>query len=75
MREGKYTVPPGIAIQGGNYTGKTGADPDYNEDAEKGNKSRKNIVALLHAFAKDFLRVRYMLWVNQDPYLKEDVMP
>lgn len=75
MHEGKYTVPLGIAIQDGNYTGKTGADLDYNEDAEKGKKSRKNIVPLLHAFAKDFLRVRYMFWVNQEPYFKEDVMP
>ena len=75
MHEGMYTVPLGIAIQDGNYTGKTGADLDYNEDAEKGKKSRKNIVPLLHAFAKDFLRVSYMFWVNQEPYFKEDVMP
>jgi hypothetical protein len=74
MHEGKYTVPIGIAIQDGNYTGKTGADLDYNEAADK-KKSRKNIVPLLHAFAKDFLRVSYMFWVNQDPYFKEDVMP
>lgn len=74
MHEGKYNVPIGIAIQDGNYTGKTGADADYNEDADKGNKSRKNIVPLLHAFAKDFLRVSYMFWSNQDPYFKEDVM-
>ena len=74
MHEGKYTVPIGIAIQDGNYIGKTGADLDYNEDAAKG-KTRQNIVPLLHGFAKDFLRVRYMFWVNQDPYFKEDVMP
>jgi hypothetical protein len=74
MHEGKYTVPIGIAIQDGNYTGKTGADLDYKEAAEKG-KSRKNIVPLLYAFAKDFLRVSYMFWVNQEPYFKEDVMP
>jgi hypothetical protein len=75
MHEGKFTVPLGIAIQDGNYTGKTGADPDYNEYLEKGKKSRTNIVPLLHGFAKDFLKVRYMFWVNQDPYFKEDVMP
>ena len=75
MHEGKYTVPIGIAIQDGNYTGKTGADLDYNENAEKANRSGKSIVPLLHAFAKDFLRVSYMFWVNQDPYFKEDVMP
>jgi hypothetical protein len=73
MHEGKYTVPIGIAVQDGNYTGKTGADLDYNEDT--GKRSRTNIVPLLHAFAKDFLRVRYMFWVNQEPYFKEDVIP
>ena len=75
MHEGQYTVPIGIAVQDGNYTGKTGADLDYNEEAEKGKKSRKNIVPLLHGFAKDFLRVSYMFWVNQDPYFKQDVLP
>lgn len=70
MHEGKYTVPIGIAVQDGNYIGKTGADADYKEDTP----SRKNIVPLLHAFAKDFLRVRYMFWVNQEPYFKEDVL-
>ena len=75
MHEGQYSVPLGIAIQDGNYIGKTGADRDYREEADKGNKSRKNIVPLLHGFAKDFLRVRYMFWVNQKPYFVEDVMP
>jgi hypothetical protein len=75
MHEGKYTVPIGIAIQDGNYIGKTGADLDYNEDADKEKKSRKNIVPLLHGFAKDFLRVQYMFWVNQNPYFQEDVLP
>ncbi len=74
MHEGKYTVPIGIAIQDGNYTGATGADLDYDEKAGQGKNSRKNIVPLLNAFAKDFLKVRYMFWVNQDPYFKEDVM-
>ena len=75
MHEGKYTVPIGIAIQDGNYIGKTGADLDYDKEADKGKTSRKSIVPLLHGFAKDFLRVRYMFWVNQDPYFKEDVRP
>jgi hypothetical protein len=70
MHEGKYTVPIGIAVQDGNYTGGTGVDLK-----EKEGQSRNNLVALLHAFAKDFLRVRYMFWVNQAPYFKEDVMP
>ncbi|HEX2629883.1 MAG TPA: hypothetical protein VHM26_12745 [Chitinophagaceae bacterium] len=70
MHEGQYTVPIGIAIQDGNYTGTTGADLK-----EKDGQPRHSIVPLLHAFAKDFLRVRYMFWVNQAPYFKEDVMP
>ncbi len=75
MHERHYTVPIGIAIQDGNYIGKTGADSDYNEHGDKGKKSRKNIVPLLHGFAKDFLRVNYMFWANQEPYYKEDLMP
>jgi hypothetical protein len=70
MHEGQYTVPLGIAVQDGNYFGKTG---DEKDDAE--NKPRQNLVPLLHAFAKDFLRVSYMFWVNQEPYFKEDVLP
>jgi hypothetical protein len=75
MHEGQYTVPIGIAVQHGNYTGTTGADVNYNEAADKGEKSRPSIIPLLHGFAKDFLRVRYLFWVNQEPYFKEDVMP
>ena len=75
MHEGEYTVPLGIAIQDGNYVGKTGADKDYEEHLDTGDKARKNIVPLLHGFAKDFLKVSYMFWVNQEPYFEEDVMP
>lgn len=75
MHEGQFTAPLGIAVQDGNYIGKTGADKDYEEDGDKGNENRKNIVPMLCAFAKDFLRVRYMFWVNQKPYFEEDVMP
>jgi hypothetical protein len=70
MHEGQYTVAIGIAVQDGNYVGKTGEEK---EDPE--NKLRQNLVSLLHAFAKDFLRVSYMFWVNQEPYFNEDVMP
>ena len=75
MHEGKFTVPLGIAIQDGNYIGKTGADKDYNENSIKANKGRKNIVPMLYAFAKDFLKVSYMFWANQKPYFEEDVIP
>lgn len=73
MHESEYTVPLGIAVQDGNYVGATGADTDYYEQVEIGQRARKNIVPMLHAFAKDFLRVNYIFWVNQEPYFSEDV--
>ncbi len=75
MHEGAYQVPLGIAVQDGNYIGKTGADKDYHENQGTGDNSRNNLVPLLHGFAKDFLGVNYMFWVNQEPYFEEDVMP
>ena len=74
MHEGHYDVPLGIAVQDGNYISKTGADSDYDESNDKGERSRKNLVPLLHGFAKDFLKVNYMFWANQEPYFKEDVL-
>jgi hypothetical protein len=71
MHEERYTVPIGIAVQDGNYTGTTGVDLGYLE----GEKSHDNIVPVLHAFAKDFLRVNYIFWVNQAPYFEKDVLP
>jgi hypothetical protein len=75
MHEAKYTVPLGIAVQDGNYNGKTGADKEYKKNGDIVLKDRKNMVPLLHAFAKDFLKVSYMFWVNQEPYFSEDVIP
>lgn len=75
MHEGKFTVSLGIAIQDGNYIGKTGDDLDYDEDNDKRETTRKNLVPLLHAFAKDFLKVDYVFWANQAPYFHEDVLP
>ena len=66
MHEYTYTVPLGIAVQEGNYIGQTGSDEIIQD--------RKNIVPLLHAFAKDFLKVQYMFWVYQEPYFTEDVL-
>lgn len=68
MHESHYTVPLGIAIEDGNYIGETG---DATEDK---NKIHESIVPLLYAFAKDFLKVTYMFWANQEPYFKEDVL-
>lgn len=70
MHEGTYTVPIGIAVQDGNYFGQTG---DEKEDTQGG--VHKNLVPLLHAFAKDFLKVSYMFWANQAPYFSTDVLP
>lgn len=67
MHEGTYSVPLGIAIQDGNYIGLT--------DSMEVEKERENIVPLLHAFARDFLEVDYMFWVNQVPYFEQDVLP
>lgn len=75
MHEGDFTVPIGIAIQDGNYIGKTGADSDYDENKKESSNARKSKVPLLHGFAKDFLKVNYMFWVNQVPYFEEDVLP
>ena len=67
MHEFNYKVPIGIAIQDGNYVGTTASD----EVVAK----RKNLVPVLHAFAKDFMKVNYMFWVAQEPYFREDVVP
>jgi len=74
MHEHQYSVPLGIAVQDGNYIGKTGADVDYEEKLDKGVVERKNLVPLLHGFAKNFLRVGYMFWVHQEPYFNENVI-
>lgn len=66
MHEGTFTVPLGIAVQDGNYIGQT------NDDTVQ--KERKNLVPMLYYFAKDFLRVQYIFWVNQAPYFEEDVL-
>ena len=67
MHEGNYSVPLGIAVQDGNYIGQTGNNEII--------KQHTNIVPQLHAFASDFLKVKYIFWVNQEPYFKEDVVP
>ncbi len=67
MHETKYLAPLGIAVQDGNYTGQTGSEPVEN--------SQNNLVPLLHAFAKDFLRVDYMFWSIQEPYFSKYVIP
>ncbi len=67
MHESKYTVPLGIAVQDGNYIGQTNSSAVV--------ERRENLVPLLHEFARDFLHVDYMFWVDQPPYFEEDVLP
>jgi len=67
MHEGKFSVPLGIAIQDGNYVEETGSKNVVSD--------RENIVPILHAFARGFLKVKYMFWVCQEPYFSEDVVP
>lgn len=79
MHENEYTVPLGIAVQDGNYIGMTGADYPVGEEPESISKELAektiNQVPLLHAFAKDFLKVQYMFWVNEKPYFETHVLP
>jgi hypothetical protein len=30
---------------------------------------------MLYEFARDFMKVDYMFWVDQKPYFEEDVLP
>jgi hypothetical protein len=79
MHEHDYSVPLGVAIQDGNYIGYTGADFSPGSDGPKESdlkiEGRQNIVPMLHAFAREFLNVQYMFWVDQKPYFEEDVLP
>lgn len=59
-------MPLSIAIQDGNYIGKTN-----NTDLEN---KRENLVPSLVSFAENFLKVDYMFWVNQEPYFEQDVL-
>ena len=67
MHEGQFKVPLGIAVQDGNYIGQTGNTEVVAE--------RPNLVPMLNAFARDFLKVDYLFWANQRPYFAEDVVP
>ncbi|MBS1948219.1 MAG: hypothetical protein JST47_10670 [Bacteroidetes bacterium] len=69
MHEEHYTVPLCIAVQDGNYIGKTGGT-----DEATRKKPHNNIVPVLLSFAKDFLHINYLFWSNQEPYFKTDVL-
>jgi len=67
MHEGTFSVLLGIAVQDGNYIGETGTDSVVTH--------RKNLVPILHDFARDFLHVKYMFWSIHEPYFSQDVLP
>lgn len=66
MHENEYSVPLSIAVQDGNYIGKTNS-----MDVKA---KRTNLVPGLVSFASKFLKVDYMFWANQEPYFEQDVM-
>lgn len=73
MHEGTFTAPLGIAVQDGNYVGSTGADEHF-ENRRTEEAEANSVVPMLHAFAKDFLKVDYMFWVDQKPYFQDQVL-
>ncbi|MEM8995729.1 MAG: hypothetical protein AAGF23_13165 [Acidobacteriota bacterium] len=76
MHELELDVPLGIAVQDGNYAGLTGADfPPGAEARPASGEPAASLVPTLQAFAKDFLGVSYMFWVDQEPYFEEQVLP
>ncbi|MEM7603667.1 MAG: hypothetical protein AAF357_19920, partial [Verrucomicrobiota bacterium] len=74
MHEHEYSVPMGIAVQRGNYIGMTGADVDPGQDIPTGDLEGSSDVPMLHAFAKHFLKVKYIFWQNEEPYFTRDVL-
>lgn len=76
MHESLFTVPLGIAVQDGNYTAQTGEEGTKAGQIKYATGAdRENLVPMLHAFAKNFLRVNYIFWVYEEPYFSTDVIP
>ena len=74
MHENTFTVPLAIAVQEGNYIGMTGADVDPGMPIEEARRDGVTNVPLLHAFAKEFLKVNYIFWQDEEPYFRRDVL-
>ena len=68
MSEGRWTIPLGIAVQDGNYSGETGED-------RKPTEPWPNIVPHLEEFAETTLKVNYIFWGAQEPYFSHDLIP
>lgn len=63
IRESADFVTTGVAVQDGNYSlvnPKTG---------------RQVTVPEIYAFAKDYLRLHYIFWCDEEPYYKREVLP
>lgn len=61
-------VAVGVAVQEGNYAGRTCEDV-------KPTEPWPNRVPRLHDFAKNTLCAAYVFWVAQEPYFSHDVVP
>lgn len=60
-------IPIGIAVQDGNYIGKT-------DDDGPAPATWPDIVPQLADFAQNFLHVNYIFWGAQEPYFSHDVL-
>ncbi|MBI2519542.1 MAG: hypothetical protein HYV97_03970 [Bdellovibrio sp.] len=67
MHELTAPIPVGVAVQDGNYIGRTNDDTVLNPPWP-------NLVPALSAFAQDYLRARYIFWGAQEPYFGHDVI-
>lgn len=68
MHEMKGELSLGVAVQDGNYMGKTG-------DASVSNGSWPDLVPDLANYAGAFLGVNYIFWGAQQPFFSHDVIP
>lgn len=68
MNQLSLTVPIAIAIQDGNYVGRT-------NDTSIPNAVWENLVPQLYEFSRDVLKVSYIFWAAQEPFFSTDVVP
>lgn len=68
MHELGGTLMTGVAVQDGNYSGKTNDDSIPKEPWP-------NLVPKLFEFATQFLHSQYIFWGAQEPYFSHDVVP
>jgi hypothetical protein len=68
MHEINGSIPVGVAVQDGNYTGTTGENL-------KPTGPWPNNVPKLYDFAKNYLKAHYIFWAAQEPYFSHDVVP